>query len=279
MKRELYSVIKFFLSALIVSGCAGHNFGSAFQQESLATTVPSFPEPSTATMRGGIYVNIANLRNIGIGLSKDQVRDLIGVPHFHEGVFAVHEWNYLLKFRRNGQTFSCRYQIRFDKEMKVDATYWQDPSCIDFIDSSRPVGSSTQTLAAAIKTSEKKMFLSNDALFAFGKSDINSISRGGRKEIEKVVEKVKDYKKIVSIDIVGHSDRIGSEESNQRLSTARAVAVRDYFVSEGIDSARMHINGVGSREPVSQCPHRRGQAIIACMNADRRVEISVRYLN
>src|SRR5471032_1106444 len=279
MKHDVRAVIALFLSLFIVSGCAANHFGSTSEEVPSATTGPKFPEPSTATMKGGTYVNVANLRNIGIGLSKNQVRDLIGAPHFHEGVFAVHEWNYLLNFRRDGQTLTCRYQIRFDKEMKVDAMYWQNPSCINFLESLHPVGSVNQRTDAPIEASQEKMVLSSDALFAFGKSNINSISEEGKNEIEEVVKSIKSYKKIISIDIVGHSDRIGSNKLNQKLSMARANAVRAYFVSEGIDSASMHTNGVGASEPVSRCPSGRSPVVIACMKADRRVDVSVRFLN
>src|SRR3546814_7157598 len=60
---------------------------------------PVFPDLATATFAGGTYPNVDNLRAIAPGMTKDQLYDLIGRPHFHEGVFGVREWNYLFNFR------------------------------------------------------------------------------------------------------------------------------------------------------------------------------------
>lgn len=54
----------------------------------------------------------------------------------------------------------------------------------------------------------------------------------------------------LKFDIVGHTDDVGDNASNQRLSVARAKAVRDYLVYQGIDPARITIIGKGEDEPV-----------------------------
>jgi OmpA-OmpF porin, OOP family len=55
---------------------------------------------------------------------------------------------------------------------------------------------------------------------------------------------------VVAIDIVGHSDRVGSVAANERLSQARAVAVREALVARGVHAALLHTDGRGEREPV-----------------------------
>jgi outer membrane protein OmpA-like peptidoglycan-associated protein len=55
---------------------------------------------------------------------------------------------------------------------------------------------------------------------------------------------------VVAIDIVGHTDRVGRVERNDRLSQARAVAVRDAFVARGVSAALLHTEGRGERAPV-----------------------------
>ena len=60
---------------------------------------PSFPDPAHATMPEGAFVNVENLRKLAPGMTKHQLYDLLGTPHFNEGVFGVPAWNYILAFR------------------------------------------------------------------------------------------------------------------------------------------------------------------------------------
>ena len=73
----------------------------------------------------------------------------------------------------------------------------------------------------------------------------------------------------VRVTIVGHTDSIGSESYNQRLSERRAASVRDYLVSHGIDASRLSVEGRGEAEPISENSTRAGRA------ANRRVEFQI----
>ncbi len=55
----------------------------------------------------------------------------------------------------------------------------------------------------------------------------------------------------VRIRIDGHTDSDGSEAYNQDLSLRRAAAVRDYFVSEGLDASRFKVQGFGESQPIA----------------------------
>src|SRR3546814_1604081 len=91
---------------------------------------PVFPDLATATFAGGTYPNVDNLRAIAPGMTKDQLYDLIGRPHFHEGVFGVREWNYLFHFRdADGNASACQYQVRFDADALVASTHWKPSTC------------------------------------------------------------------------------------------------------------------------------------------------------
>lgn len=72
------------------------------------------------------------------------------------------------------------------------------------------------------------------------------------------------------IAITGHSDAIGSEDWNLRISRGRAQAVADYLVSGGIPEARLVVAGRGSAEPVAdnETVHGRLQ--------NRRIELDLR---
>jgi len=81
------------------------------------------------------------------------------------------------------------------------------------------------------------------------------------------------------IEIVGHTDRIGTEDYNQYLSERRAWAVARYLVKQGVPVSKMRVEGRGMHEPVSQADAcdtadiGRDQ-LIACLQKDRRVVIS-----
>ena len=72
------------------------------------------------------------------------------------------------------------------------------------------------------------------------------------------------------ITVIGHTDRVGSLQDNDRLSLARAETVRDKLVQSGIDASMITLAGRGEREPVVATDDG------VPMAANRRVEINVR---
>ena len=72
-----------------------------------------------------------------------------------------------------------------------------------------------------------------------------------------------------TISIVGHTDSIGDDESNLRLSQARAESVRDWFVDNGIDADRLQAAGLGESQPVADNDTEEGR------RANRRIEFVV----
>jgi len=73
----------------------------------------------------------------------------------------------------------------------------------------------------------------------------------------------------------GHADRIGPVAYNLRLSERRALAVRDYLVTRGVDAARIEVHGLGSAKPQTECAERERDALIACLAPDRRVDVAI----
>lgn len=72
----------------------------------------------------------------------------------------------------------------------------------------------------------------------------------------------------VKVEIVGHTDSIGTDSYNQKLSEARARAVSDFLESLGISSERIHDSGRGETAPVADNGSREGR------RANRRVELT-----
>jgi outer membrane protein assembly factor BamE (lipoprotein component of BamABCDE complex) len=69
---------------------------------------------------------------VDLGMTKNQLYELLGPPHFHESVFHVRVWNYLFHFRTVDKTVTCEYQIQFDKDSRVRLTRWKDQECEQF---------------------------------------------------------------------------------------------------------------------------------------------------
>jgi len=230
-----------------------------------------FPEMERAWLRGGDFVNVENLRQIGQGMSKNQVRSLLGNPHFSEGIGGVSTWNYVFNFRTGVDTHvTCQYQLNYERESRrylVESIHWDGPACLDALNAApQPVVVAPEPV---IHT------LSADALLAFDRSGAQDILPQGRTEVAELAASLKDDGQ-ARITVVGHADRLGSASYNQRLSERRAATVRELLVQDGIPAANVTAYGRGSTQPVTICDAGLAhEALIECLRPDRRVEIEV----
>lgn len=82
-----------------------------------------------------------------------------------------------------------------------------------------------------------------------------------------------------TINVEGHTDRLGSVDYNQKLSLQRAEAVKAYLVSAGVDASKIVAVGKSESTPLTKADDCKGNApnakLIACLQPDRRVEIEV----
>lgn len=119
--------------------------------------------------------------------------------------------------------------------------------------------------------------VSADGLFAFGKATIDGTSEGAAALDALAAKLAASPHPVRIINVIGHSDRIGSDQANLALSTRRAEAVRDYLVARGVQAGSITAVGRGSVEPVVACEGERGDALVACLAPNRRVEVRVGY--
>ena len=112
--------------------------------------------------------------------------------------------------------------------------------------------------------SEKVTFAA-DAFFDTGKSVLKPDSQA---KLADLVDKTKGVNLEVII-AVGHTDSTGSAGLNQRLSVARAEAVKKFLTSKGIETNRVYTEGKGFTQPVADNKTSEGRA------KNRRVEVEV----
>jgi OOP family OmpA-OmpF porin len=129
--------------------------------------------------------------------------------------------------------------------------------------------------AATPKPAAQKVTLAADALFDFDKAVLRP---EGKAKLDDVTGKLKGMKLEVII-AVGHTDRIGSDKYNQKLSEKRAEAVKAYLVGKGVEPNRVYTEGKGEKQPVTgdKCgkSEKKSKKLIECLQPDRRVEIEV----
>ena len=104
-----------------------------------------------------------------------------------------------------------------------------------------------------------------DAFFDFDKAVLKA---DGKAKLDDLVGKVKAINLEVII-AVGHTDSVGSDAYNQKLSVRRAEAVKAYLVTKGIEKNRVYTEGKGEKQPVADNKTAEGRA------KNRRVEIEV----
>jgi OOP family OmpA-OmpF porin len=110
-----------------------------------------------------------------------------------------------------------------------------------------------------------KITLAADVLFDFDKSVIKP---AGRTQLDDLASKIGGMNLEVVIAI-GHTDSIGSDAYNQKLSVRRAESIKAYLTSKGVPANRIYTEGKGEKQPVASNKTKEGRA------KNRRVEIEV----
>lgn len=128
-----------------------------------------------------------------------------------------------------------------------------------------PIGPDTPAFA--------RMTLAAEVLFGFDKDGLKD---EGKKILDvEVVEKMKAHPEVELVLITGHTDRIGDDKYNQKLSERRAAQVKKYIASQGVAESRLHAVGKGETQPVVDCKGVRGKKLIECLLPNRRVVVEI----
>lgn len=265
-------------AAALLGGCAGSGGGvaSARPLNDSAERTVDFPSPESAKWTQGSYPNVADLRIVRNGIGRDHVRELIGVPHFNAGIFGTQDWDYLFHFHtgKTGQVMTCQYKVRFTDDRRVAGNYWKTPECAALVNPP-PVAALPAPKVQA--QAPHKLALEADTLFRFNGAAVADLLPEGRARIAQLALDIRrHFRSIDGILVVGHTDRLGSDEHNNALSLARARTVRELLVEGGIDPKLVRSRGDGKRVPLTECPEtQKSEALVRCLQPNRRVELEI----
>ena len=138
----------------------------------------------------------------------------------------------------------------------------------------RPVVAKADAAAAAGRRKPALVNVAWTAEFPYGSAELTSEARV-RLDGE-IVPKLTGSKEIRYLHVYGHSDRMGSAESNRRLSEKRAENVRAYLISKGVDADKIEVFGYGQTLPVKSCSDEKDRrALIECLAPNRRIVVEV----
>ncbi len=212
-----------------------------------------WPEMSEATMPGGVFPNLKNLHTIGSGVTKKDLYYLIGRPHFSE-THGAKEWNYIMKFRQQDRSVKvCQYKVFFDDNMRAQSFFWLPQDCLN-----------------------EKFDLSADALFPFNRGGVADIKPLGKAKLDKLAARLVKEGNKAKLLLIGHTDFVGSDAYNQKLSLLRATSVGRYLVSRGVSASNINVEGRGESEPVVQCPTNTSKTVLVeCLAPNRRVSVEI----
>jgi len=264
---------KVLVNGLAVLGCSLLAGCSAFQsdpEENNKNVHPSdFQDVSVELgkldsnyVRQGFFAETDKLSQVQPGMPQYRVQELLGEPVKR----ADRDWwfyNINLPLQGIQDYLVCQYRVAFDSQSNVSEVAWRRPQCRDLYEIlTRPKPPEVQEIT-----------LSSDVLFGF---DSAQLVEAGKKELDTAANVISEDMELEQMLIVGHTDRLGRDDYNLKLSKRRAESVRSYLVARGVPVERIAIEGRGSSEPLVKCEGTRvNQTLKDCLQPNRRVDITI----
>lgn len=131
--------------------------------------------------------------------------------------------------------------------------------------------------APAAPVAKKPITIAAKELFDYDKAILKP---EGKAAIDReVIAKLKDAGPIRQVVVTGHTDRLGSQQYNQKLSEKRAEVVKGYLISKGVAADKIETMGAGKTQPatgVPKCDDKLPKKkLIECLAPHRRFTIDV----
>lgn len=253
MKHTLLAIITV---AALLTGCTSTVSKNVRADGSVGELV--WPTQKDSWRKEPLRLPSPTIAAVKIGLERANVFTLLDVPHFSE-IRGAREWNYILQrpeYTPENHAV-CHLKLIYGDDNRVAAKYWLPEDCAHVYDAEQA----------------QPFRLATDALFAF---DTATLRADADRTLADLLADIRRKGEATTIRIDGYTDRLGNDAYNLELSRKRAETVRDYLVRGGIAASRIRAAGLGSTHPLSDCrDDQPREALIACLQSDRRVEIRV----
>ena len=137
-----------------------------------------------------------------------------------------------------------------------------------------PAAAAAAPVAAPAKC-DFSVNLAADSTFAFNKATLTPAAKATLDKT--VLARLGSCAKVDSLIITGHTDRLGSQAYNQKLSEKRADAVKAYLAGKGVKADVVDTMGAGKTQPIKRCDDKLGRKpLIECLAPNRRVTVDVK---
>lgn len=147
-------------------------------------------------------------------------------------------------------------------------TKWEAPLSTVERFLTNPEDSTQEDLEEALGAENETVTLSDRFLFDFNSAELRGSAAASLDTVAALLDDTEG-----PVEIIGHTDAMGTDAVNQPLSQERARAVADYLATKGIDADRFTVTGKGSSEPVADNTHSDGRDNPEGRAQNRRVEI------
>lgn len=160
---------------------------------------------------------------------------------------------------------SGRFSMLIPPAAKYSVRYKVFNNTQNDLEMDMPVSKNPYTFSYTLTITPPRTFTLDNVFFDSGKATLRAESN---KELNELAEYMNLQKTLV-IEIAGHTDNVGTAESNLKLSEERANAVKQYLVKKGIATERIQAKGYGDTQPVAD------NSTAAGKQKNRRTEVHV----